>query len=114
MADRSRDPEALERRIERTRQELAQTIDELAERVNPRNVAQRGAERLKDEAGQVAKAVNAMISPAFDGAGGKDKNEDEDDVPGAGGGVDPRLVLAGVGAAVIVTALVVWRRRRRR
>ncbi|XVQ10166.1 DUF3618 domain-containing protein [Spirillospora sp. CA-255316] len=112
MADRSRDPEALERRIERTRLELAQTIDELAERVHPRNVAQRGAERLKDEAGQVAKAVNAMISPVFDGSGGK--GEDDDDPPGAGGGVDPRLVLAGVGAAVVVTALVVWRRRRRR
>jgi hypothetical protein len=113
MADRSRDPEALERRIERTRLELAQTIDELADRVNPRNVAQRGAERLKDEAGQVAKAVNAMISPVFDGSGGGDK-DDDDPEPGAGGGVDPRLVLAGVGAAVVVTALVVWRRRRRR
>ncbi|MFC6931390.1 DUF3618 domain-containing protein [Actinomadura yumaensis] len=40
MAD-MRDPEALEREIERTRMELARTIDELADRVNPRNVAQR-------------------------------------------------------------------------
>ncbi|MEW2356745.1 DUF3618 domain-containing protein [Spirillospora sp. NPDC029432] len=105
MADRSRDPEALERQIERARLELAQTIDELAERVNPRNVAQRGAERLKDEAGQVAKAVGAMFTPAE----GKDG---EDDRPG--GGIDPRMVAAGVGAAVAVTALVIWRRRRRR
>ncbi|MFB4319712.1 DUF3618 domain-containing protein [Actinomadura sp. 21ATH] len=104
MADRSRDPEALERQIERARLELAQTIDELAERVNPRNVAQRGAERLKDEAGQVAKAVGAIFTPAE----GKDG---EDDRPG---GIDPRMVAAGVGAAVAVTALVLWRRRRRR
>ncbi|GAA3933140.1 hypothetical protein GCM10023085_13070 [Actinomadura viridis] len=104
MADRSRDPEALERQIERTRRELAQTIDELADRVNPRNAAHRGAERLKDEAGQVVKAVNAMFTPP-------EREPGEDGEPS---GVDPRLVLAGVGAAVAVTALVIWRRRRRR
>jgi hypothetical protein len=109
MADRSRDPETLERRIERTRRELAQTIDELTDRVNPRNVAQRGAERLKDEAGQVAKAMGAVLRPS-DGAEPKDEDTAER------GGVDPRLVAAvGVGAAAVaVTALVVWRRRRRR
>ncbi|MEV0661076.1 DUF3618 domain-containing protein [Actinomadura luteofluorescens] len=101
MADKSRDPEALEREIERSRQQLARTIDELAERVNPKNVAQRGAERLKEEADQVAKALGAMVRPS----------EGED---GEGGQIDKRLVLAGVGAAVIVTALVLRRRRRRR
>jgi hypothetical protein len=107
MADRSRDPESLERRIERTRMELAQTIDELAERVNPRNVAQRGAERLKDEAGQVAKAVGAMMKPS-DSTGPQDDTPERD-------GPDPRVLAAvGVGAAVALTALVVWRRRRRR
>ncbi|NDU71221.1 DUF3618 domain-containing protein [Actinomadura sp. DSM 109109] len=100
MADMSRDPEALEREIERSRQQLARTIDELADRVSPRNVAQRGAERLKEEADQVAKALGAMVRPG-----------DED---GEGGQLDRRLVLAGVGAAVIVTALVLRRRRRRR
>jgi len=107
MADRSRDPEALEQRIERTRLELAQTIDELAYRVNPRTVAHRGAERLRDEAGQVAKAVNAMISPARDA----DTDKDDDGEPG---GLDPRLVLAGIGAAVVITALVIRRRRKKR
>ncbi|MFI0351890.1 DUF3618 domain-containing protein [Actinomadura sp. 9N407] len=102
MADRSRDPAALERQIERARLELAQTIDELADRVSPRNVAHRGAERLKEEAGQVARVVNAMFTPAD----GKDDEET--------GGVDRRLLLAGAGAAAAVTALVIWRRRRRR
>lgn len=100
MADRARDPEALEREIERTRLELARTIDELADRVNPKNVAHRGAERLKEEAGHVVQAVSAIVRP--DG-------EDE-----AGGQLDRRVLLAGVGAAVTVTALVLWRRRRRR
>jgi hypothetical protein len=117
MADRSRDPDALERQIERARLELAQTIDELADRVSPRNVAHRGAERLKEEAGQVAKAVNAMFTPgqgkssegkALQGRGA------EDDDGAKSGGIDRRLVLAGVGAAAAVTALVIWRRKRRR
>ncbi|TDD65986.1 DUF3618 domain-containing protein [Actinomadura rubrisoli] len=100
MADRARDPEALEREIERTRLELARTIDELADRVNPRNVAHRSAERLKEEAGQVVQVVTAIVRP--DG-------EDEE-----GGGLDRRVVMAGVGVAVTVTALVLWRRRRKR
>ncbi|WP_067452887.1 DUF3618 domain-containing protein [Actinomadura macra] len=102
MADRARDPEALEREIERTRLELARTIDELADRVNPRNVAHRGAERLKEEAAQVVQAARSIV---------RSDGEDDDGGPGQ---LDKRLVLAGVGAAVTVTALVLWRRRRRR
>ncbi|MEU6037110.1 DUF3618 domain-containing protein [Actinomadura sp. NPDC047616] len=101
MADRARDPEALEREIERTRQELARTIDALADRVSPRNVAQRGAERIKEEAGQVAKVARTMLTPA-------DGQE-----PGERAGGDRRALLIGVGVAVTITALVVWRRRRR-
>jgi hypothetical protein len=111
MADKSRDPEALQRQIERTRLELVQTIDELAARVNPRSVARRGAERLKDEAEEVVKAFGAMVRPSERTDGHK-----SEEVP-ASGGVDPKLVAAaaaGVGAAVVVTALMVWRRRRRR
>lgn len=103
MADRSRDPEALEREIEQARRELARTIDELADRVNPKNVAHRGIGRLKEEADHVAKAVGTMVRPS--GA---------DDEEGQGGGIDRRLLLVGAGAAVTVTALILWRRRRRR
>ncbi|WP_433227425.1 DUF3618 domain-containing protein [Actinomadura formosensis] len=102
MADRSRDPEALEREIEQARQELARTIDELADRVNPKNVAHRGIERLKEEADHVAKAVGTMVRPS--GA----------DEEGQGGGIDRRLLLVSAGAAVTVTALILWRRKRRR
>ncbi|NVI91927.1 DUF3618 domain-containing protein [Actinomadura sp. BRA 177] len=102
MADRFSDPEELERYIERTRKDLARNVDEIADRVNPKNVANRGVERLKEEAGQVAKAFGALVRPS---------DEDED---GQGGGIDKRVVLAGVGAAVTVTALVLWRRKRRR
>lgn len=106
MADRSRDPAALEREIEHRRQELARTVDELADRLNPKHVAQRGAERLREEADQVAKAVGALVRPSGEAKDGEDDRE--------GGQLDKRLLLAGVGAAVTVTALVLWRRRRRR
>ncbi|WP_433463800.1 DUF3618 domain-containing protein [Spirillospora sp. CA-128828] len=108
MADRSRDPQALEREIERTRQELARTIDELADRANPKHIAQRGAERLKEEADHVAKALGALVRPS------DEAKDDVDDEEREGGQLDRRLLLAGVGAAVTVTALVLWRRRRKR
>ncbi|MEU5991427.1 DUF3618 domain-containing protein [Spirillospora sp. NPDC047418] len=100
MADWSSDPEEAELFIERTRVNLTREIDEIAVRINPRNVAHRGVERMKEEAGQVVKAFGTLVRPSGD---------DED-----GQGVDKRVVLAGVGAAVTVTALVLWRRRRRR
>ncbi|TDC68301.1 DUF3618 domain-containing protein [Actinomadura sp. GC306] len=101
MDDRPGDPEALDRYIERNLQELARTVDEVADRVNPKNVARRGADRLKEEAGQVAKVVGALVGAPSDDAGPE------------GGGLDKRVVLAGVGA-VTVAALVLWSRRRRR
>lgn len=101
MADKAPDPEALEKEIERTRQELARTIDALADRVNPRNVAQRSMTRLKEEAGQVASSVGAMLVPA----------EGEDGEPGQ---VDRRVIAVGIGAVVTVTVFVLWRRGRRR
>jgi hypothetical protein len=56
MADRARDPEALEREIERTRDELARTIDALAGRVSPKQVASRSVARVKEEAEHIAAA----------------------------------------------------------
>ncbi|MEU8802816.1 DUF3618 domain-containing protein [Spirillospora sp. NPDC048819] len=107
MADRPSDPEGLEKYIERNVQELARNVDELSDRVHPRKAAKRGAERLKEEAGQVARAVGAMVRPSADGKA-------VDDEEAGGGGLDKRLVLAGVGVAVTVTALVLLNRRRKR
>jgi hypothetical protein len=63
MAEGARDPETVEREIERTREELARTIDELADRVSPKNMAARGAARLKEEAGQFTAAMTAFVEP---------------------------------------------------
>jgi uncharacterized protein YjeT (DUF2065 family) len=44
-----RDPDALVKEIERTRDNLARTIDELAQRVAPGNVARRAADRALEQ-----------------------------------------------------------------
>jgi Protein of unknown function (DUF3618) len=44
-----RDPDELVKEIERTRENLARTIDTLTQRVSPGNVARRAAARALDE-----------------------------------------------------------------
>jgi hypothetical protein len=81
-AGRERSPAEIEAEIERTRQRLAGTVDAIADRVKPANVARRGAESAKaqvlDERGQVRTTRAAGIAAA----------------------------------AVAVVGLLVWRRRR--
>ena len=67
-AVRERTPAEIEAEIERTRQRLAGTVDAIADRVNPANVARRGAESAKaqvvDERGQVRTGRAAGIAAA--------------------------------------------------
>jgi len=44
-----RSPDALVKEIERTRENLAQTIDALTDRVSPGNVARRGLDRVREQ-----------------------------------------------------------------
>jgi Protein of unknown function (DUF3618) len=44
-----RDPDALVTQIERTRESLARTIDELADRVSPANLANRALDRAREQ-----------------------------------------------------------------
>ncbi|HEV7933492.1 MAG TPA: DUF3618 domain-containing protein [Actinomadura sp.] len=99
MADRARDPEALEREIERTREELARTVDALADRLNPKKAARRGITRVKEEAGQVAAAVGAIAGPKEPGLPNGDRRT--------------AAILVGAGVAVSVTAVLLWRRKHR-
>lgn len=61
MADKTRDPAVIEREIERTREDLARSIDLLAERLSPKRVAQRGVAKAKEEAGNVVTDIGAMV-----------------------------------------------------
>lgn len=83
------DPEELQREIERTRADLAETIDAISERVSPRRVADRGRERIRQ---------------IFDDVRSGRVQLHQSRVAAAGGGL----------AAVSVLLLVMRRRRRRR
>ena len=54
-------PNALVGEIERTRADLARTIDEIADRVSPGNVARRTADRAKDRLSQVDPLVGGAV-----------------------------------------------------
>ena len=61
-----RDPDALVTQIERTREDLARTVDQLADRVSPANVTRRALDRARGdfqgpEARMVGGAVAALV-----------------------------------------------------
>jgi hypothetical protein len=57
-------PGALVGEIERTRANLARTIDEIADRVAPANVAKRATERAKEKLSQVDPLVGGAVALA--------------------------------------------------
>ncbi|GAA4510356.1 MULTISPECIES: DUF3618 domain-containing protein [Nonomuraea] len=109
MADT--DPDELERRIARTRAELAQTVDAIADRVSPKRVAERTVADVKTRAGNlVAQVSDALGMSPRPVELGQDPERLWDEEP-----PDLAPVLIGVGAVLVLgAAVVLWRRRRRR
>ncbi|MEU4578042.1 DUF3618 domain-containing protein [Nonomuraea sp. ATR24] len=108
MADT--DPDELERRIARTRAELAQTVDAIADRVSPKRVAERTVADVKSRAGSLAASVSDALgmSPRPVEFGDDPDRLWDDEAPSLA------PVLIGVGAALVIgAAVVLWRRRRR-
>lgn len=97
-----RDPEELEREIERTREELARTIDALADRVSPSNVVHRTGSRVREEIQQVAVTIGSIVTP-----GDKDSPLTAEQRKRA-------LIAGGVIVAGTVLLLLNGRRKRRR
>jgi hypothetical protein len=60
-----RDPDALVKEIERTRENLARTIDELTDRVSPANLAKRAADSAREQVArpqvQIAGAAALLV-----------------------------------------------------
>ena len=59
-----RDPDALVKEIERTRANLAQTIDALAERISPANVTKRAVSRVMDQVSRPEVQIGAAALTA--------------------------------------------------
>ena len=57
-----RDPDDLVKDIERTRENLARTIDTLTERVSPANVAKRARSRARDQASRPEVQIGAAAA----------------------------------------------------
>jgi hypothetical protein len=108
MADT--DPDELERRIARTRADLAQTVDAIADRVSPKRVAERTMADVKSRAGHfVASVGDALGVTPRPVEPGEDTERLWEEEP-------PNLapVLIGVGAVLVVGAAIMLMRRRRR
>jgi hypothetical protein len=64
-----RDPDDLVKQIERTRENLARTIDTLTERVSPANLAKRAMSQVRDQASrpevQLGAAAVAVVTLAL-------------------------------------------------
>ena len=109
------DPEALESQIERTRAELAVTVDAIADRVSPKRVVERSVAKIKTTAGELVETAREKVvgvaypaKQADPGLYGDDGWQDES--PAAS--LAP--ILIGVGAVVVIGAVIaIWRRRRR-
>lgn len=129
-----RNPEAIQREIEQTRAELADTIDAIADRISPKRAASRGAQAVKSQVSAVLHAGNgapaAVIDAPARAAGGVDpeaRRRQVTEIAREGGGaaytgtssfavsrslrVDRVLVAVGAAAAV-AGAFVLWRGRR--
>ena len=63
----TRDPDALVKEIERTRESLARTIDALTERVSPRNAARRVVAQAREQAArpEVQRAAGGVAATVF-------------------------------------------------
>ncbi|WP_433511540.1 DUF3618 domain-containing protein [Nonomuraea sp. CA-143628] len=109
MADT--DPDELERRIARTRAELADTVDAIADRVSPKRVAERTVADVKTRASNLVTSVGDALGVTQRPV---EYAEDPDQLWAE---ERPSLapVLIGVGVVLVVgAAITLWRRRRRR
>jgi hypothetical protein len=112
-----RKPDTIQREIEQTRAELADTIDAIADRISPRRAASRGAHAVKAQVSSVLGGSGNGSAPAGAPAGGLDTPaRSVADTGTSGYVVNRRLrvdrVLLAVGAvAAVVGAIVLWRSR---
>ncbi|MDA8370874.1 MAG: DUF3618 domain-containing protein [Nocardiopsaceae bacterium] len=120
-----RDPASVQAEIERTQRRLAQAVDEIADRANPRSAARRSWNRVRDTGGYLAEEARALVvgggavrveSHVVDPPEGSVRLKGDDDVVStytSRGQLPPEALLLGAGVALVVTVGVVALVRRR-
>lgn len=126
------DPEELLRSIERTREELANTVDTIAGRLDPKRVAKRGVDAMRDGVTTVIDGARVKLhlgpeSDAESGSVGQPAQSGSAGPGGASGGVAaakfaqiapvvkrvPKPAAGGLAALVAFAAIMAVRRARR-
>lgn len=123
------DPEELLRSIERTREELAHTVDTIAGRLDPKRVAKRGVGAVRDGLTTVVDGARLKLHLVSDGADAQDADPAVDAAvadPGAGVArarpaqvtpivkrVPKPAAATGMAALVALAAIIAVRRSRR-
>jgi hypothetical protein len=100
----ARDPDAIQREIEQTRAELADTIDAIADRLSPKRVAARGGQAVKTQVSSVLRPSenHSGAGPLLADGSGEQRRLRTDRV----------LIVVGVVGAIAV-GIGFWRTRRR-
>ena len=131
-----RNPDTIQREIEQTRAELADTIDAIADRISPRRAASRGAQAVRHQVSSVlggngnGQPPASVLDAAPEAAGGHAGTPPRADAvraiaAGSGGAaytgtrsyavkrtLRPDRVLLAVGAvAAVAGAIILWRSR---
>lgn len=125
MADNRTDPDGLQRDIDRTRDELARTIDEIVDRVHPKRVVQRRVDIFRENAQHFREGAKLSIDGARGRSGVQALLSGDGSSRGSTREAEGHLgtttyavrraklpLIAGAGALLVVTAaVVVWRLR---
>ncbi len=105
----TRKPEVIVREIEQTRAELADTIDAITERINPRRAASRGARAVREQVASVRDRVGEL--GGSDDSAAAESGSDAAHMPGLGSLSGPRPAVLAAAAAIAVVGLLLIRRR---
>jgi LPXTG-motif cell wall-anchored protein len=107
MADT--DPDALEREIERTRADLARTVDAIADRMSPKRVAERSVAKVKANAEHLVSSIGDLVVGPTSRSSTEMEGEER-----YSPAQSMAPVLVGIGAVLVVGAAIVLLRRRNR
>ena len=112
--DVGRNPDAIQREIEQTRAELADTIDAIADRISPKRAASRSASAVKAQVSSVLGHSNGHSAPSVvvDKPAAPTYTETTSYQVNRQLRVDRVLVAVGAVAA-LAGGIVLWRSRRR-